>query len=151
MPRITPPGTAMAMRSAKAAFAGLVAVERGGGGEDQQRRGVVEQALALQHRDHPARHADAAEDRRGGGGVRRRDDGAERERGVERQADERDAEAGDRGRAQHDGEDREREERLPELARGDGGEVEGGVDQRRGDEESERSPGVQVDLRRARE
>ena len=128
---------------------GFVAVERGGGGEDQQRRGVVEQALALQHRDHPARHADAAEDRRRGGGVRRCDDGAERQRGVERQADERDAEAGDGSRAQHDGEDREREERLPEFARRDGGEVEGGVDQRRGDEEGERRPGVQIDLRRA--
>ena len=34
--------------------AGFVAVERDGGREDQQRRGVVEQALALQHRHYPA-------------------------------------------------------------------------------------------------
>ena len=86
-----------------------------------------------------------------GRGVRRSDDGAERQRGIERQAGQCHAEAGDRGRAQHDGEDREREERLPEAAARDGREVEGGVDQGRGDEESKRRLGVQADLRRARE
>ena len=45
-----------------------------------QRRRVVDEALALEDRDDPARHAEPAEDGRRGHRVRRRDDRPERER-----------------------------------------------------------------------
>ena len=56
------------------------------GVQRHQRRRVVDQALALQHRDDVTRHADPAGDRGGGDGVRRRDHRAEGQGGGEADA-----------------------------------------------------------------
>ena len=49
---------------------------------DQQRGRIVEQALAFENRSEPMRRPQLAHDRRRGGRIRRRDDGAERDRGA---------------------------------------------------------------------
>ena len=51
---------------------------------DQQRAGIVEQALALEHGEHTVRQAELARHGGGGGRIGRRDDGAERDRGSQR-------------------------------------------------------------------
>ena len=72
--------------------------------EDERRR-VVHEALALEDRDHAARHRQPRDDRGGGDGVRRRDDRAECHRdgpghvGEERARDDRDDRRGRRARA----------------------------------------------------
>ena len=60
------------------------APRRDGGAQRDQRGRVVEQRLALQDRDDPPRQADPAPDRGRRDGVRRRDDGADRERSAPR-------------------------------------------------------------------
>ena len=113
-----------------------------------QRGAVVEQALAAQDRQHPAGQPEVAADRGGGDGVRRRDDGAEDERGPQRHRPDQPP-GGDRddgGGEQHqpDGQQRDRAQVAP-----DGqvrGLLRGGVQQRR-QEDVEHQVGVDLDVR----
>ena len=59
-----------------------MALERDGGAEQEQRGRIVQQALALEHVDRAARHADAAQNGGRGSRIGRSDDRAERQRGI---------------------------------------------------------------------
>ena len=76
-PTSTPPPAATTKSRARARYATVAGQRRAQG---HQRGGVVEQRLALEDRDDPARQADPAPDRGRRDGVRRGDDGADRER-----------------------------------------------------------------------
>ena len=105
------------------------------GAEGDQRGRVVEQALALEDGDDPARHADAPRDGGGRDGVRRRDDGAERDRGGEGQpGQQEDGDAGHGERGDEDEPDGEQRDLPPVAPDVDEGRPDrGGVEQRRQD------------------
>jgi hypothetical protein len=108
-------------------------------GEDRSRRGpqghqgggVVEQALALEDRDDPARHAHLAGDRRRGDGVRRGDHGTEREGSGRGDAgDDRPGHQADEQGREHHRPDCHDPDRLPVRAHVDQrGAQRGGVEQ----------------------
>src|SRR5205807_8588503 len=109
---------------------------------DEERRRVVQQALSLEHVQDPTRQPQPTEDRRGRRGVRRGDDGAERDRGGDRQTSQPPADPRDGRGGQPDGDDdqgRERDDVPPEVA---GRGVERRVQQGGGDEERERQIGL---------
>ena len=144
MPSRIPPGAASPSRSAQFSVQAPMALEREGGAEQQQCGRIVQQALALEHVDRAARHADAAQDGRRGSRIGRRDDRAERERCIEREPGERDAEPRDRAGAQQDRHDGKREQRPPQSPDRADGEVECRVDQHRGDEQREGNVRIEV-------
>ena len=125
----------------------------GHGGDDRdpvrdERRRVVDEALALEDRDDPARDAEPLEDRRRGHGVGRRDDRPEGERG--RPAEPRDERLGDDGdddgrdQDEPDRQETDRPEVAPEVA--DRGEV-AGPEQDRRQEQQEDEVGLELDRR----
>lgn len=127
--------------------------QRGRDGEPvgDQRRGVVDQRLALEDRHDLARHPEALEDARGGDGIRRGHDRAERERrrpaqtGDERLGHDRDHHR----REQHEThrEEADRAHVRPDVA--DGGEVAGTKQDRR-QEQQEDDVRLQLDCRQTR-
>ncbi len=118
---------------------------------EDERRGVVDEPLALDHDDDPARDAQPPGDRRRRQRIRRRDDGAEDERLLPGEAghdgvrDERDAAHG--REHEPDGEHPDRGRIRTELAQR--GVEGGGVEQRR-QERHEDEVGRQLDVRHAR-
>ena len=97
-----------------------------------QRGGVVGQALALEHHQDPARQPELAGDRQRRHHVRRRDDGAEQEADIPRQPDQIMRRGGDRAGRENHAADRQQDDRAQivfELApaHGDAGRI----DQRR--------------------
>ena len=112
---------------------------------DQQRAGVVEQALAFEDLQHAIGQLDLAQDRDRGGRIRRRDDGAERDRGGPRHVRQQPVRhKRDRSRGQADGDDDQGRDRHPVVAEIAQGGVEGGVEQHRRDEQRQRQIGSSV-------
>jgi hypothetical protein len=114
---------------------------------DDQGAGVVDQALALEHVDDPARDPGAAQDRRRGDRVGRADDRAEgdRHRPGEVEGEVCDRADDDRGR-QHQP-DREQRDHPGVVAQGvEVGEESARVEQRR-QEDQQHEVGVELDLR----
>ena len=113
---------------------------------DEECRRVVQEALSLEHVQDPPRQAQPTEDRRGRRGVRRGDDGAERDRGGDRETSQPPADPRDRRGGQADGDDDEGhqwDDVPPEVA---GRGVERRVQQDGGDEERERQIGLDLEL-----
>ncbi len=114
---------------------------------DHDRRDVVEQALALQYRDQPARQSDGPGDGDGGHRVGRRDEGADRDGGGQRQSGQQPVDgARDRDRGDHhqgDGEQQDRADVGPEVA--DGGAPGDREDQRRQHQRQDQV-GVELDV-----
>lgn len=104
-------------------------LNRGRGAEQQQGGCIVEKAFAFQHGDRAARHADTAENGRRGRRIRRGDNRAERDRGIERQSGHRDAEPRNRRGAQEHHADGQRHQRPPEPPHCAERKVEGLIDQ----------------------
>ena len=117
-----------------------------------QRDGVVQQALALEDRDDPARDVEAPEDRGRGDGVGRRHDGSEGERAGPAQAgDQRVGDHADRAdREQHeaDGQERDGPGIGPEVAKR--GHV-GGNEEQRGQQDDQDQLRFEHDGRQAGE
>ena len=118
---------------------------------DQQRGGVVQQALAFEDRQDAMRRPELPQDRRRRRGVGRRDDGAERDRRRPRhRRHERADHPRDGDRRQADADDDEARHRrpvVPQIARRG---VVGRVQQDRRDEERQRQLRLEHELGRAR-
>ena len=113
---------------------------------DHERRRVVQEALSLEHVEYPPRQAQPTEDRRGRCGIRRRDDGAERDRGSDRETAQPPTDPCNRCRRETDRDDHQRHERddvPPEVARRG---VERGVQQDGSDEEREGQIGLDLEV-----
>ena len=118
---------------------------------DQERAGVVQQALAFEDRQDPAGRAQMPEHGGGRGGVGRRDDGAQHDRRRPRQFRHQcPSDDGDGGRREPNGEDDQAGHGEPVVAEVAGRRVVGSVEQDRRDEEGERQLGADGELRRAR-
>ena len=117
------------------------------GVQRDQRRRVVDQALALEDRHDPPRHADPPGDRRGGDRVRWRDDRADREAGGERSAGQRPPrDQADSDRANATSADRQQQDRAPVGPEVDQrGADRGRVEQRR-QQPDQHEIGREVDL-----
>ncbi len=132
--------------------AGHEAGDRGADREavDEQRARVVEEALSLEDHEQPVRRAELLEHRGGGRRVRRRDDGAERDRGRPRHVgDEQARDDGDDGDRERDGAEGEARDRAPVRAQVARRGVERGVDQHGRDEQRERELGIEHERRHA--
>ena len=114
-----------------------------------QRGGVVEQALALEHVDHPPRRADPPHDRRRRRRVGRRDDRAEDEGHRPGQADQLVRDDRDRRRRrQHEPDRRQRDDPRVRAQGAQVGEEGRGVEQRRQEDEQDEFR-VELDVRDA--
>ncbi len=124
---------------------------RHGEAVEHEARGVVDEALALQDRDHPAGQGDPGQHRLGGDRVGGRHDGAQREAGRpgqdrrRRVGDEPDRQGGEQDRAQRQGQDRA--EACPEVA--PDGEV-GRFEQERRQEQDHDQVRIEIEGRQAR-
>ena len=119
--------------------------ERAAGGRgdgdavDRQRRRVVQQTLAFEDRHDLPRQSEPRRDRGGGDRVRRRDDGAQRDRDGPRKAgNERVGDHGNRQRRREDQADRERADGAEVGAQAPHRrEVRGDIEERRQDDEED--------------
>jgi hypothetical protein len=118
---------------------------------DQQRAGIVEEALPFQDDEQAVRRAELLQHRGRRRGIGRRDDRAERDGGGPRQSGHE--------RARHECDRRNRQDHRAEGQAGNGapvgaeiagGGVERRVEQHRGDEERERELRIEGQVRRAR-
>ena len=103
---------------------------------EDQGRGVIGEALALQHDDEPARHAETAHDRQRRDRIGRRDDGAEQKADGQRHAEQPVHGGRHRAGGEDDGPERQQRDRAQvetefAPAHGDAGRI----DQRRQDAE----------------
>ena len=118
---------------------------------DQERAGVVEEALALEDDEQPVRRAELPEHRGRGRRVGRRDDGAERDGGGPRQLGHQPpGRHRDRRHGERHGDERQARDRTPILPQVPGRGVERRVEQHRRHEQCERELGVEHDRRHAR-
>ena len=111
---------------------------------DQERAGVIEQALAFQDFEDPVRQVDLAQDSGGRGGIRWRNDGTECDRSRPRHLrDQPMRQHGDDGCGNADGKQHQRRDRHPIVAEIAQRSVVGGIEQYRCDEQRQCESGLQ--------